>query len=986
MVEGVIMASATMSSVPLQSTKAVPSSAGISKVLLTGSVRRLFNQPNIVIHAIPRNNSPTAFKMVSSSSYPHNKSEINGEYQLPDKPGVSIQVINPSNEKDDEEEYLLPSKNNGKSEILLVPIVRKRKACGHFEPCESLVITPLISINITEDEIDAKVTRHCQNKKCDALSIDHDRCRRASIRLHHCDKFMICDTCEITFKTCKARLNHKKCRRKRVVDYQHINVNPNDVKKIRMRERELQMSKELELKRRSMMKITPTCINQLSILKGNDELIITPILPPKTSLLNFIPANNNNSNINNNNNSIKEVLGNKRKHVEEIDMKLTSEKISEIILTCKKTIDSQKQNEKLGSTPLKQIKLADHLNGATVNIRDTPNIPNQPCIKLTEMSTSSVDSVLMKNQQQKPQIVNTDLIINNLNATEQEPVANVPETEPDKTVGVESLKQLSVNNWVMSSQSFATPYKVVPIAELKSEPSMLHHTQGLPKFCVVPDSDTPPKSTARLVPQQMKKSESKLAPKLPKTAPKVISEQAPILNSGKFRPLQPALAGNVRNVEEKLTDPLLNKAQKRRRRKKNSKKGKFSCSVCSKKFSSSKYCEQHEKSHSNSDLQLSFFCKICDKGFPSKLIMNKHIVGDHKPGQVRCEMCDEVLPSLQELLKHMKSPESKVNRKCSDCPKSFDTCSSLDFHIKKEHGFVICGLCKRQVAESKFKRHLMLEHSISKNRLENSIQKLSCPPDGNEDVREVNLISESTVVAKSVSKTEPVNENKAEMDCIAKNRSVRRRSSKEFFVCTVCERRFEYERQYSIHLATNPMKFTLCPNCGRKFHKKTDYTEHSKTCPRNTLVPVNTTPKGRKSSAANEEINLKSDNDNKSRNSIDQKRNEKLDSINCIKIKSNKVIVQKIQVKRILKTAVEDKITNGLKPNSNDCLDKLKIIEVDSNSQKNEVYDVIDCDDKEDLLLSSSESLQTNSNGFAEFDNSMAVSSIHQDHNYQAVQ
>lgn len=397
------------------------------------------------------------------------------------------------------------------------------------------------------------------------------------------------------------------------------------------------------------------------------------------------------------------------------------------------------------------------------------------------------------------------------------------------------MKQLSVNNWVISNQPFATPYKVVPIAELRSEPSMLHHTQGLPKFCVVPDSNSLPKKT-RLVPKQMKKSVSKLTPKLvPKIAPKVMPGQASVLNSGKFRPLQPALAGNVRNVEEKLVDTL-NKAQKlrRRRRKKYSKKGRFSCTVCSKKFSSSKYCELHEKRH-NSDP--SFFCKICDKGFLSKLNMSKHIVADHKPGQVRCEMCDEVLPSLPDLLKHMKSPEITVNSQCSDCSESFDTCSSLDFHMRKEHGFVICGSCKRQIAKSKFKRHLMLEHSISKNRLETSIQKLSCPPGENDEVCEVSLISEPAAVVETVPKTEPVNENKVEMDCIAKNRSARRRSSKDFFICTVCERRFENEKQYQIHLANNPKKFTPCPGCHRKFHKKADYTEHSKTCTSITSIP-----------------------------------------------------------------------------------------------------------------------------------------------------
>lgn len=37
-------------------------------------------------------------------------------------------------------------------------------------------------------------------------------------------------------------------------------------------------------------------------------------------------------------------------------------------------------------------------------------------------------------------------------------------------------------------KSFLTPIRVVPIANFKSEPSLLHQVQGLPKFCIMADT------------------------------------------------------------------------------------------------------------------------------------------------------------------------------------------------------------------------------------------------------------------------------------------------------------------------------------------------------------------------------------------------------------------------------------------------------------------------------------------------------------------
>ena len=373
---------------------------------------------------------------------------INKECELSNKPEVSINVINSSTKDTNEEENLLPSKNNGKSEILLVPITRKRKPCGHFEPCESLVcnvyvqqyedqegITPLISINISEDDddIDAQVKKHCENIKCDALSIDHDRCRRGSIQLFNCDKCIMCDICGIKFSSFKARLNHKKCRRKQV--YQHNIATPTEIFKCRMRERELQILEAARMKRSCDYLDPVTGFNRtMEALKKNDELIIIPKMPPLKSTASkpIFPSiciknrynttgNVNSSNNASNNNCIKNILGNKKTQNIETNKELTSEMISNIILSCQNSINLTNRNEKINRLPPKQIKSSDHLSGGTVNIMNTSNLQNQQQLKITELLSNgnTVNSISKQSQL----MVNTGPPLNSINL-------NVPQSQP----------------------------------------------------------------------------------------------------------------------------------------------------------------------------------------------------------------------------------------------------------------------------------------------------------------------------------------------------------------------------------------------------------------------------------------------------------------------------------------------------------------------------------------------------------------------------
>ena len=185
------------------------------------------------------------------------------------------------------EGYLLPSKTEGNSEIFMAPVKRERKSCGHYGPCESLVcevafhrvaennvVSPVIAVNIDKSEIDARVTKHCKNDLCDALSIDHDRCRQAIIRCHRCDLTNACDICLNVLKTRKARMNHKNCKMR--FQYRHNKTTRAQILRHRMRHRELQILDEAKLRKTDYMNPVNGHERAIESLQNNEELIVIP--------------------------------------------------------------------------------------------------------------------------------------------------------------------------------------------------------------------------------------------------------------------------------------------------------------------------------------------------------------------------------------------------------------------------------------------------------------------------------------------------------------------------------------------------------------------------------------------------------------------------------------------------------------------------------------------------------------------------------------
>ncbi|XP_076234255.1 uncharacterized protein LOC143179102 isoform X2 [Calliopsis andreniformis] len=611
-------------------------SSVLSDVLNSDPVKRLFNQPNIVIKTVTW--KPPEASVLSNNNVT-NKTSISSitpnELKQPEMTEVFLKM---EIEDNNEDENLLPSKKDGKSEIALVPIKREKKPCGHYEPCENIVCdvavqqyvdrdraSPMLAISIEEDEINAPVAKHCTNEKCDALSIDHDRCRRAVIKLNRCNRSSVCDICGVTLKTPRSRIYHKNCTRKN--EYRHNEVDSAQILKERMREREIQIMEAFKAKKNDYL--DPIRGNNLAMeaLKNNEELIIIPKSVPIQQ-----PA-------------------------------ITINTV---------TATTQPTQPKLVPQPTSQIT---NVNNVFRNI--LPNIPivlPQQSIVIGKTPCSNENNITTPVQVALPDALNRPLITTS-NAVP------LPQNQYLTFATQHNSQSITINDILFSQSQFMTtpiqpkplltPIRVVPITNLITQPSLLHQTQGIPKFCIMADNTvTTPITIANPQPVQQ-----------PVPVPKVSIPQ----NSGVVQ------NNNTKPVVQKKRKTLLRKKRKLKRKD-------FKCDYCLKRFSTDWYFKIHVAKHTG---EKQFSCKICTQSFSNRYDMKRHMASKHK---------DENVPSDTQ-----DQQPSEKSCKCGDCNMDCASFEDLKHHREKCHGVTECSLCHKEISIEELDRHISLIHKESES-------------------------------------------------------------------------------------------------------------------------------------------------------------------------------------------------------------------------------------------------------------------------------
>lgn len=646
------------------------------------AVKRLFNQPNIIIKTIPLANPPNS-NSSNTNGFSDKRNGIYNDFQNPFEPDISIHAVKANSIDKIDDSTLLPSKNEGKSEIALVPIKRKVKNCNHSEPCENIIcdvnvqqyvdqngVSPMLATDIDEYDANAPVSKHCKNVKCDALSIEHDRCRRALIKLHRVDRRGCCDICGLRLKYNKSRIYHKNCKRKN--EYRHNENDGAQVLREKLREREIQLLEAAKLKKNDYMDPVTGYSKALEALQNNDELIVIPkttTTPQQAPIITIttVPNNQGNQQFPN----MKDVFGS---ILPNIPIMLSQSNL---------VIGKQIAEERSSPPPLQPI------------------LSPPPLRPITSTENASNTGGTLAQMLQNPFIK----------------VTGIPQGS--------FVQPMSINDWLMTQQvvttpiqpkPFLTPIRVVPIANLKTQPSLLHQTQGIPRFCIMADTGIRAPTPAQT--QQHQQHQQQLHQQQQQQQHQQKQHQPNII---KLRPVQPIAKIQNNSIQESRA--AKSKIWKKNARLRKKRAGRmFNCTYCPKRFSTDWYFKMHVARHRG---EMLFSCKLCEEPFSNKYDIKKHVAKEHKEGEVRCEVCGLICSSETELQKHMKM---LTHLKCEECKQSFKTCHTFNEHQKK-HGSVVCVQCRIQVPKLRYKKHLLVQHGMSMTKVDNECTKMRCPID-----------------------------------------------------------------------------------------------------------------------------------------------------------------------------------------------------------------------------------------------------------------
>lgn len=585
-------------------------------MLQSDPVKRLFNQPNIIIKTIPLNS-------VSSELDKNVFDKRNGMNATTLKPSAIsiVPVVIPDEERDDAN--LLPSKiENKKSEIALLPV--KRKLCGHYESCENIVcdvmvqqyvdndrVSPILAVNIEEEDINAPVGKHCKNRYCDALSIDHNRCRQASVKLYRCDKYRECDICGIMLEGWKSRMYHRNCTRKD--EYRHNNVDRAHLLKERMRERELQILEVAKMKRNDYSDPAKA----METLQKNEEIIIIPKTAPNQQPI--------------------------------------------ITITSVPTTQSFGTN----ASNTQPVKINSQANFANI-FGSLPFTISQNTLRPIESKTQPINQVGFPNLQQKSNIVTPTSTPTSVPASVATSVStSVPSSQKQYVLATCSpqtttIQPLTISNWVISpsqvitttpiqAKPFLTPIRVVPITNLITAPSLLHRTQGIPKFCIMAENVvTTPVTVSNPPPLQPVAATVATTVNTVTTATAVTTSNTTTTTQQKDTSKVPIQHYSIQK---------LHKEQKTFRKRKT-----YFCDYCWKYFATDWYFKMHIAKHKGVK---NFFCNFCDESFSNKYDMKKHKTKQHnsqeemfttqQSKEFACNKCDYVSKSFAFFKNHIET-------------------------------------------------------------------------------------------------------------------------------------------------------------------------------------------------------------------------------------------------------------------------------------------------------------------------------------------
>ncbi|XP_055635705.1 zinc finger protein 658B-like [Toxorhynchites rutilus septentrionalis] len=119
-----------------------------------------------------------------------------------------------------------------------------------------------------------------------------------------------------------------------------------------------------------------------------------------------------------------------------------------------------------------------------------------------------------------------------------------------------------------------------------------------------------------------------------------------------------------------------------------------------------------------------FVCEICRKPYKSRMALRSHMARHNDPAvEYKCPICDRTFPKKESLNRHIPLHTNEFPHPCDECPLGFVRRSALVKHKQRYHGedphplnLLQCLFCPRVYANlSSLRAHMTTLHDVTEN-------------------------------------------------------------------------------------------------------------------------------------------------------------------------------------------------------------------------------------------------------------------------------